>query len=628
MEPPEGWDPYGRPARRTQWLVSALAYHYGLDRGVENEIVVLATGLDQYLQEIFHHLDCDGSGRIPGEDFRTLCQVLGLEEAAEPEECAGLWDGLSAELTFRQFHARLCGHFSTRAGPRLPLGRESEHIETQIRLRSPRRRRRTDPAGRGAAGSAERRPPGPCSRECCEEIAALEQAEDRIARLEEENGSLRELVEDMRAALQSSDARCLALQVGLRKSHASHTGEGPCFIGRKRPLTQKHSQNKCLQNVLEEMELMRSSRDGQIEEAIRFSQELEKELKSSQEALVSLEDCNRNLKREQAEMRRKLEEARHAVLNSLGKVKELEARAKEVPHLQIHIQQLESQLQHYRSELERCQLAQQSSPQKQHQEQQSSPEQQQKHQEQHQEQEAAAVPRGTCRVSMAPPGTTDHEEQLCRSVEGQAASDEEEEEEQWPGHRAPQLGHRRRILAKLPCCGSGCDEKTWRKLLSYLETSSTEGKDPVELLGTISPLTEHPELNGHQERKLETSMEEMKGPWVGELQQKVEETEVLKMELQMLETERVRLSLVEEKLLDVLQLLQQLRGLNISKRALGKILLSTLESCCDPQPGKAQLLEVLDTLQQELAACELLHKQPLEQAQSPRSLSNPLVISC
>lgn len=53
----------------------------------------------------------------------------------------------------------------------------------------------------------------------------------------------------------------------------------------------------------------------------------------------------------------------------------------------------------------------------------------------------------------------------------------------------------------------------------------------------------------------------MKGPWLGELQQKVEETEVLKMELQMLETERVRLSLVEEKLLDVLQLLQQLRGL-------------------------------------------------------------------
>ncbi|XP_032927563.1 EF-hand and coiled-coil domain-containing protein 1 isoform X3 [Catharus ustulatus] len=516
MEPPEGWDPYGRPARRTQWLVSALAYHYGLDRGVENEIVVLATGLDQYLQEIFHHLDCAGAGRIPSEDFRTLCQVLGLEEAAEPEEGAGLWDGLSAELTFRQFHARLCGHFSTRAGPRLPLGRESEHIETQIRLRSPRRRRcRARPA------EPERRPPGPCCRERSEEMVALEQAEERLAKLQEENGSLRELVEDMRAALQSSDARCLALQVGLRKSHASHKEEGSCFLGSKRPLAQKHSQTKCLQSVLKEKELICSSRDGQLEEAIRFNQELEKELQSSQEALVSLEDCNRNLKREQAEMRRKVEEARHTVLTSLGKVKELEVRANEVPHLQGYIQHLESQLQHYR-----------------------------------------------------------------------------------------------------------CDERTRGKLLSYLETSSTNGKDPGESLERISPVAEQPELKGLQETKSETNMEEVKGPLLEELQQKVEETEMLKMELQMLETERVRLSLVEEKLMDVLKLLQKLQDLNISKRALGKILLSTLESCRDPQPGKAQLFEVLDTLQQELTACELLHKQPMEQAQSPRSLSNPLVISC
>ncbi|KFU86081.1 Coiled-coil domain-containing protein 48, partial [Chaetura pelagica] len=113
-----------------------------------------------------------------------------------------------------------------------------------------------------------------------------------------------------------------------------------------------------------------------------------------------------------------------------------------------------------------------------------------------------------------------------------------------------------------------------------------------------------------------------------ELQQKAEETEVLKMELQMLETERVRLSLVEEKLMDVLQLLQQLRALNISKRALGKILLSTLESCRDPQPGKAHLVEVLDTLYQELTACELLQSQPLGKAQGRQSLANPLVISC
>ncbi|NWQ82935.1 EFCC1 protein, partial [Columbina picui] len=113
-----------------------------------------------------------------------------------------------------------------------------------------------------------------------------------------------------------------------------------------------------------------------------------------------------------------------------------------------------------------------------------------------------------------------------------------------------------------------------------------------------------------------------------ELQQKLEETDLLRMELQMLETERVRLSLVEEKLMDVLQLLQQLRDLNISKRALGKILLSTLESCRDPQPGKACLFEVLDTLYQELTACELLQSQALEKARSRQALSNPLLISC
>ncbi|XP_010177926.1 PREDICTED: EF-hand and coiled-coil domain-containing protein 1 [Mesitornis unicolor] len=421
----------------------------------------------------------------------------------------------------------------------------------------------------------------------------------------------------MRAALQSSDARCLALQVGLRKSHASRKEEGSCVIGSKGPLTQNHSQTKCLQSVLKEVELIRSSRDGQIEEAIRFNQELERELKSSQEALVNLEDCNRNLKREQAEMRKKVEEARHAVLNSLGKVKELEVKANEVPHLQIHIQQLELELQHYRSEMARFQLPSRSSP---------------------EQKEEAALPDGRyClpavqqdrRSPTGGAGISENEDQLFRAVEGQAASDEEEEK--WAGdHQPSQVDQITKILAKLPCCGSGCDEKMWKTLTSYLETTNTDGYNtaPVDLVERITQLTEQLGLKGHEVKKLETNTEEMKGPLLGELQQKVEETELLKMELQMLETERVRLSLVEEKLMDVLQLLQQLRDLNISKRALGKILLSTLESCRDPQPGKAHLFEVLDTLYHELTACELLQSQPLEKAQSRQSLSNPLVISC
>ncbi|XP_073889266.1 EF-hand and coiled-coil domain-containing protein 1 isoform X3 [Macaca fascicularis] len=311
-----GGDPYRRPARRTQWLLSALAHHYGLDRGVENEIVVLATGLDQYLQEVFHHLDCRGAGRLPRADFRALCAVLGLraEGATAAGEAAGdansravttgdaaaelATDGDSdtdeearlalraepPELTFRQFHARLCGYFGTRAGPRLPRGALSEHIETQIRLRRPRRRRRPPCA------------PGPDSGPDCE----------RVARLEEENSSLRELVEDLRAALQSSDARCLALQVGLWKSQAS----------------------------THEMER------GGPEAAVR-------ELRQAQGALAAAEARAGRLRRGQAEVRRRAEEARQVVLRSLHRVRELEALARQVPGLQRWVRRLEAELQRY-----------------------------------------------------------------------------------------------------------------------------------------------------------------------------------------------------------------------------------------------------------------------------------------
>lgn len=219
MEGPAG-DPYRRPARRTQWLLSALAHHYGLDRGVENEIVVLATGLDQYLQEVFHHLDSRGVGRLPRDDFHALCAVLGLRALGDPKPAPGdpnptprdspegdpedtdeearlALSPEPPELSFRQFHARLCGYFGTRAGARLPRGAPSEHIETQIRLRRPRRRRRRPSGTPGDPHSGPSSDPDP----------------EGPARLREENSSLRELVEDLRAALQSSDARCLALQV-------------------------------------------------------------------------------------------------------------------------------------------------------------------------------------------------------------------------------------------------------------------------------------------------------------------------------------------------------------------------------------------------------------------------------
>lgn len=637
METLDACDPYRRPARRTQWIVSTLAYHYGLDRGVENEIIVLATGLDQYLQEIFHHLDCQGDGRIPAEDFQILCEILGLSKESEAEECAGILDSLPSEFTFRHFHAKLCGYFSTKAGchyedGRLLVGRESEHIETQIRLRSPLRRREkllspgtgkrtsdSTPAS-DQRGSGCRQ--GSCTRECYEDIVALEEAEDRIAKLEEENASLRELVEDMRAALQSSDARSLALQVGLWKSHVKHRPDSGCFVAHHKRMAQKsttHCSKKRLQDFLTEPELARNSE--QVEDVLFLNKKLEQELRVSREAVLLLEECNRTLKKEQAEMRKKVEEAREALFSGLGKVKELEAKASHVPVLQRHVQQLEMELLYYRAEVTKVPVSKVFS---------STDELQYR---------GSMRQSGRCcldtqrdRDSPAGHAETTHdnmEEQLFRSVEGQAASDEEEE--RWTGEQQRQVDEVKRILTRLSCCGDRCDERALKKLLSHWGESWAEESHTavLQLLERVTRLHKQLELRESQAWRSETDPEQVKDSLVQELQQKADETELLHRELQMLETERVRLSLVEEKLIDVLQLLQQLRDLNVSRRSLGKILLSTLESCSDPHHGKAHILEVLNALCHELAACEILSSSGTsENPQSHSSLTNSLLISC
>ncbi|KAM9365780.1 EF-hand and coiled-coil domain-containing protein 1 [Pholidichthys leucotaenia] len=627
---PDSADPYSRPARRTQWIVSTLAYHYGLDRGVENEIIVLATGLDQYLQEIFHHMDYQGVGKIPAEDFNILCEVLGLNKDSEDAEC--VLDNLPSELSFRHFHAKLCGYFSAKAGcqyenGRLLVGMDSEHIETQIRLRSPLKRRgkllSVGASGGSSPSPGRRHASGcrlaSCTRECYEEIVALEEAEDRITKLEDENASLRELIEDMRAALQSSDARCLVLQVGLWKSHSRHKTEEGCFLARQKQSAQKSMANtnlKSLQNIIHEIELLQSSRDRQVEEAMLCNQRLEQELWSSKETVAALEDCNRALKKEQASMRRKVEETRQTLLSGLAKVKDLEVKANHVPVLQRHVLQLESELLYYRSEVSKLQTLPNGAS-------------------------ADQSPSVSGRTGQRCCGDARHdrcsptgravttpdkmEEQLFRSVEGQAASDEEEEK--WTGDQQRQVDEVKRILARLSCCGERCDDKAFKKLMSNFGSSRSEESCSavLELLERVTRLHRQLEL---KESQAEMDMEQMKDSLMQELQQKAEETELLQMELQMLETERVRLSLVEEKLVDILQLLQQLRDLNVSRRSLGKILLSTLESCSDPQHGKAHILEVLNALYHELAACEILTTEgPFQMMQSQQSI-NTLIISC
>ncbi|XP_057560306.1 EF-hand and coiled-coil domain-containing protein 1 isoform X1 [Hippopotamus amphibius kiboko] len=594
-------DPYQRPARRTQWLLSALAHHYGLDRGVENEIVVLATGLDQYLQEVFHHLDCRGAGRLPRADFRALCAVLGLraeEAAAAAGEAAGdtaaedtnsgggiagdTAAGVAAngdadveeearlalraeppELTFRQFHARLCGYFGARAGPRLPRGALSEHIETQIRLRRPRRRRRAARTP-GLDGGPDG---GPDS--------------ERLARLEEENSSLRELVEDLRAALQSSDARCLALQVGLWKSQAG----------------------------------TREAARGGPEAAAR-------ELRQARGALAAAEARAGRLRWGQAEVRRRAEEARRAVLRSLGRVRELEALARQVPGLQRCVRRLEGELQRYRSEGTQRPASPRAGPE---------PEARRGGAEDGGTRGPAPPPEGAwgpdsssgSRSLDEAPASPAVDEQLFRSVEGQAASDEEEDEKWREDERPP--AEVKALLAGLSSCRRGCDEQTAKELVTYFShfSSTDHARALGELEARVAMLVEQLGTHGCAGKTLGTPGEE------AELQRKADENERLRLELQMVETERVRLSLLEEKLEDVLLLLQRLRDLNISKRALGRTVLSTLDACRDPaHDGTSGPSAMLDALHRALAGCELLRREPSAPASAAPAVTNSLLVSC
>nr|XP_020728187.1 EF-hand and coiled-coil domain-containing protein 1 [Odocoileus virginianus texanus] len=625
-------DPYRRPARRTQWLLSALAHHYGLDRGVENEIVVLATGLDQYLQEVFHHLDCRGAGRLPRADFRALCAVLGLsvegasapgeasgdtaagdtnsgdviagdaaaEEAADGDEDAEEEARLALraeppELTFRQFHARLCGYFGTRAGPRLPRGALSEHIETQIRLRRPRRRRRRAACPAGPDG-------GP--------------AGERLARLEEENSNLRELVEDLRAALQSSDARCLALQVRPRpgrKGVADIAGpaSGP---GLATPVL-----NSVTLSIGQAQATQRCGGQAPTEARtqgrhLQFSQPCE------HQPCAKGDDKRCGIRRGPEQPLRELP-APHAARAQPRRVGLWKSQA--MPGLQRGLRRLEGELRRYRSEGTQLPSSPRASP--------------EPHTESSEPEGCGArgpdrAPEGAWGSNSSPasrppdqaPASPGLDEQLFRSVEGQAASDEDDDREKWQEAQRPPA-EVTALLAVLSGCGRGCDDRTAKKLMTLFSHlgGANHARDLGELEACVAMLVEQLGSQGCDPKTLRTPEEE------AERQRKAGEDANLRQELQMVETERVRLSLLEEKLQDVLGLLQRLRDLNISKKALGKILLSTLDACRDTaHEGTSGASAVLDMLHRALAGCELLQREPAAPASTGPALTHSCLISC
>ncbi|KAG7472637.1 hypothetical protein MATL_G00110860 [Megalops atlanticus] len=332
---------------------------------------------------------------------------------------------------------------------------------------------------------------------------------------------------------------------------------------------------------------------------MRFNQRLEEELRAANEERRRLEGVVIRLQRENGKIKRKAEEARAALAGGLERVREIQEQAQLVPSLQAQVQELEDERQRYRSQ---C----------------------------------------TCRADTddqdGPPAMTSYppqrhsptgrdescnrgvEETFQRAVEGRAASDEEEEER---GSEEGQccLVEVKRLLNRLRCCAKGCQNTARHLLLSQTCFHAN----------THNSITASMELRSHTlTEEKESELEKCLCSIGRELQLKQDEVEMLRLEVQMVETERVRLSLLEEKLTDALTLLLQLRTKDISRRSLGKIFMDTLDVCSKAGHGPSQVPQVLDALCQQLLSCELLREgEGLQTGTgSKRDTANPLLISC
>ncbi|XP_029907132.1 EF-hand and coiled-coil domain-containing protein 1 [Myripristis murdjan] len=619
-----------RAARKSEWLRGTLAHYHCPDPSVENEIVVLATGIDQYLQEVFHHLAyTNQDDTVSAEDFTALCSVLGLtgEEAGESrrrggpgdgeekendEEFRDVCSGLPCELSFKDFHSRLCGYFRVRSARkatgesawRLPVTEQTELVERQIRLRWPRVRRRK------------------CvSFDMTKEQTGLgnKSAKSRIGAGDyetEEAAALRELVEDLRSALQGSDARCLALEVALQRERnrsppvpsgldttvtpsslmlgklaATNRVKGQRSVAEGGDGVRKATKRRDSRDpLLRELKLIRSSRDGQLEEAMKFNRRLEEELSWAYQQARRLEGVESALRKENTQIRRRAEEAREALRLGLQRVRLIQEQAQSVPELQTRITQLEAELHRYRS----C---------------------------------CTCIP-DPAHQSRYPMGADDtcsktDEECLQRAVEGRAASDEEEEDR---GKKREEGQHCllevKKLISRLHGCGKGCQKPGVHHLLSQ---------------GHL-----------HDKNRISTSLDSRgRCSWRGENQTQPEVTnrafELEKRpeeEARLEDQERRCLTLLEETLTDALTLLLQLRNKNESCRALGRILMDTLDMCSRSGHGPSQVLQVADALCVQLSSSDLLRDQADDEgakrtekhlapsASRQTSSINPLLISC
>ncbi|XP_022109059.1 EF-hand and coiled-coil domain-containing protein 1-like [Acanthaster planci] len=609
MERPES---FIVPARRSQWLVSALAYAFGLDQGIENEVVVLATGIDQYIQEIFHHLDLLGKDRVSISDFQLLCEVIGCPDCGRSpaaEEPGGI-----AELTFKEFHSRLVQCFieeetedyfsrrwdsqgkfveaEVRVLPRSGLSirtmctecfqkRPVTEIYHSVMFKQGKPCTPGDDTSEavtptlngtpleglnssGTSDSAECR----CTRQ---EISTRNQRE--VMKLQQENDGLREIIEDMRQALQSSDARHLALLVSLRKMQMAMKDDHQVFP----PLPPKLPGHSFIrpQNAVtlsRELSRLRDDRDRQLEEAIRYTQSLEADLWQSRRDQVHLGQARSLLLGQRQSLAQRLCSTRETLSRGLERVRELEKQIEGMEDVQTKAKQLA--------------------------------EWKQRHSEEPMPKEKPSTKCSGDSGGASEASGISTSEESGGSSEESGGSSEDSGGDPLAGMDSGCASDSDRgsptsagSEADSSSLGSGSisdEESAWQEEANNNNNNNTNNNNTdgncanSTLTGGLNDADWLIKLTQVQKHLLETEVEkgqaegkfkQIRADLLHELNTKLQENEQYKTEIQSLETERVRLSVIESTVGEVITLLRKLRSLNLSRRSAGKILMDTLEVC-------------------------------------------------
>ncbi|XP_033105626.1 EF-hand and coiled-coil domain-containing protein 1-like [Anneissia japonica] len=533
-------------ATNAQLIVSAMAYAHGVKHGPDNERAVLSTGIDQYIQQVFHHLDSDNIGVIEKDDFCILCEILNVKDQT-------IIENLPAEIDSKEFHERLVQHFMSNLHVNELL--QNKHMQKQsskllnvdvdiadvsvktIGLCS--QCYQAEPVSDIFQAFSynykhdrnDETLPNNCSRL---HLMCDDKLQEQCNHMNMQNEALKEVVEDMRFALQTSNARAIAQQVKLSKLRQDmFLSEGQTSWRSSEKDVQRRFGSGTCSGLCKEPEQLRLCH----EKYIVYSKGLASDLVRAQREREETEKNRQALLASQWTVRHQLQNTRDALHTALLQVKNLEKR------LRTNVRSISVQTCWDFDAMETGITSHEN---------------------------RSSTPGGSFEDSMncGKICFLRHSGDMAmdRSVEGKSDSDEE-------------------------------SMKEWT-----MKSTKTQNEQTIEQLKQKVLESEEKCI------KIEQKYKKMERDLLTEMDRRLQEMEDTHQELQNLQTERLRQNIIENTLSQIIQILRGIKKLGLARRLVGRITLDAVDTCpaSDPPDEEADVRNFVHTYHKKLQKVEFL----------------------